>query len=119
MTDIIKQIYDVIKDAGFKVYFPSQHKGECTSKFVVVKQSGVYKPLTVSTERPIYTIMCYVPQNNYSDLEKMIRVVKQNMRKLFPMLFYIGNETESFYDEDIKAHMVSFQYYGERKLINR
>lgn len=119
MTDIIKQIYDNIKEAGFDVYFPTQHKGECKKRYVVIKQSGVYKPLNVSTERPLYTIMCYVPENNYSDLEKMIRVVKQSMRKLFPMLFYAGNETESFYDEDVKAHMVSFQYQGERKLVNR
>mgnify|MGYP000500093019 CR=1 FL=1 len=56
VKEVSKQIYDLLKQNNFDVYFPSQHKGECISKYVVIKHDGVYQPLTVSSERPIYTI---------------------------------------------------------------
>ena len=35
--EVSKQIYDLLKQNNFDVYFPSQHKGECISKYVVIK----------------------------------------------------------------------------------
>jgi hypothetical protein len=116
--EVSKQIYDLLKQNNFDVYFPSQHKGECISKYVVIKHDGVYQPLTVSSERPIYTIMCYVPEQNYSELESFVLDVKRTMKNIFPLVMYAGNETSSYYDDNIKSHMVSFQYYGVRKIEN-
>ena len=61
----------------------------------------------------------YVPENEYTKLETNVFAIKQELKKLYPRIMYAGNETESFYDEQIKAHMISFQYYGIRKLENR
>ena len=113
---ILKNIYDTIKESGMDVYFPSQHKGECTKPYVVIKSEDVTIPLTVSSERPIYTIICYVPQNRYSNLEDMIFELKQTLKKMYPIIMYVGNETASFYDADVNAHMKSFQYAGCRKI---
>lgn len=116
--EVSKQIYDLLKQNNFDVYFPSQHKGECISKYVVIKHDGAYQPLTVSSERPIYTIMCYVPEQSYSELESFVLEIKRTMKDIFPLVMYLGNETPSYYDDSVKGHMISFQYYGARKIKN-
>lgn len=118
VKEVSKQIYNLLKQNNFDVYFPSQHKGECISKYVVIKHDGVYQPLTVSSERPIYTIMCYVPEQSYSELESFVLEVKRTMKNIFPLVMYAGNETPSYYDDSVKGHMISFQYYGTRKIEN-
>lgn len=119
MNNIIKNIIDVLVSNGFKAYMPGYHVGECTEPYTVVKKEGLSPVMSdISSERPIYTIMCYVPEREYSYLEQMIYEVKQYMKKLYPMLMYGGNETPSFYDEDVKGHMISIQYLGCRRIEN-
>lgn len=116
---IIKTIRDVLEqDGATDVFFPSQHKGECLKEYIVVKTDGTITEAVVSSERPIYTILCYVPENQYSRLETFVAETKQKMKKVFPLVMYIGNETPSFYDDDVKGHMISFQYQGCRRLEN-
>uniref|UniRef100_A0AAU8AYR1 Tail completion protein n=1 Tax=Dulem virus 36 TaxID=3145754 RepID=A0AAU8AYR1_9CAUD len=115
---ILKQIYDVLKQNGFDVYFPSQHKGECLSEYVVIKYAGTVNELNVSSERPIYDFLCYVPLDRYSILEQYIYDIKEVLKQLYPLIGYLGNEITSYYDEDVRAHMVSFQYQGIRKIYN-
>lgn len=113
---IIKQMYDALK--GYDdVYFPSQHKGNCTKPYYVVKMDGATTEMNISSERPLFSVLCYVPRNKYSYLETMRDNAKKAMKALFPMLMYAGNETMSFYDEDIDAHMISFQYQACRKIV--
>lgn len=114
---ILKQTRDLLKEEGFDVYFPSQHKGECISKYIVIKRDGTVSELGVSSERPIYTIMCYVPENKYSELDDFVLQVKDAMRGMYPTLIYEGNETSSLYEEDNKSHMVSFQYLNCRRIL--
>jgi predicted DNA-binding protein (UPF0278 family) len=116
---IIKTIRDVLEQDGeTDVFFPSQHKGECLKEYIVVKADGTITEAVVSSERPIYTVLCYVPENQYSRLETFVAETKQKMKEVFPLVMYIGNETPSFYDDDVKGHMISFQYQGCRKLKN-
>jgi hypothetical protein len=113
--EVIKQIYDTLLEQ-FDTYFPGQHSGECESPYIVLKKDGAYDPIVVSSERPIYTIMCYVPKNRYSYLETFVNNVKKQMKSIYPIVMYAGNETSSYYDEEVKGHMISFQYYGCRKI---
>lgn len=115
---VLKKIRDVLREDGTEVYFPTQHKGQCLKEYIVIKLDGTNEELTVSSERPLYTIMCYVPENKYSRLEEFVFETKQKMKELFPMLMYAGNETPSFYDSDVKGNMKSFQYQGCRKIEN-
>mgnify|MGYP007124589896 CR=1 FL=1 len=119
MSSILKTVYDVLKkDGKTDVFFPSQHKGECLKEYIVIKADGAIEETTVSSERPIYTLLCYVPHDEYSRLETLVAETKQKMKKVFPLVMYIGNETPSFYDETVKAHMISFQYQALRKIEN-
>lgn len=113
---VLKQIYDCLKNNGYDVYFPSQHEGECLDPYIEVKYDGTMELVGVSSDRPIYDILCYVPENNYSMLERMIFDIKVVLKALYPMIQQTGNETAAYYDEDLKAHMISVQYQGIRKL---
>lgn len=115
---ILKQIRDILEEDGTEVYFPSQHKGDCLREYIVVKADGAISETTVSSERPLYTILCYVPEDSYSSLETLVNKTKQKMKKVFPLVMYVGNDTPSFYDDTVKAHMISFQYQGCRKIEN-
>lgn len=116
---VIQQVYDHLKSGGFEVHWPGYKVDECKEKYVVLKSDGVFTPLVVSSERPIYTVMCYVPEKKYSELVPFTEKVKERMKGIFPLVMYEGNETPSYYDSDVKAHMISFQYYGCRRVIRK
>lgn len=80
---ILSNIRDAIQDDGIDCFYPSQHVGKCTKEYVVVKTGGTVSETNVSSERPVYTLMCYVPANKYSRLESMIYDVKQSMKRFF------------------------------------
>lgn len=113
---VIKQIFDCLEKTGEKVYFPGYHEGECTERYIVVKAEGSSKVLNISSERPLYDIMLYVPKNRYTELETMARIVKEALKELYPMVEYTGSESPSFYDDTVKGHMVSLPYQGIRKI---
>lgn len=116
---VLKQIFDCLLNSGFDCYFPASHKGECISEYIVVRLAGSTNLLiNVTSERPIYDILCYVPHNRYSDMEIMKNKVKQTLKQLYPLIKYIGNETPAYYDEEVKGYMCSFQYQGIRKINN-
>ena len=116
MKTTLQQIYDHLKSNGIKVYAPSQHKGDCTEPYVVIRGGGVVQLLTVSSERPVYTLMFYVPYKNFFELDSFRDKVKDLMRDLYPMVMYGGNETEDFYEESNKSYTKSVEYYGIRKI---
>ena len=117
IVNYLQEIYDLLKENNYDVYFPGQHKGECISPYVVVKYDGAMESLIVSSDRPIYTIICYVPYNMYSQIVPYVHAIKKVLRKLYPAIQYAGNETESVYDEDVKGYTISFMYQGVRKII--
>lgn len=105
-----------LKTEGIPVFFPTQHQGECVFPYVVVKGSVNTQFRQYSTEAQYYDLLCYVPKNKYSELYPFVASVKAAMKKLFPMIKSAHYETASFYDDEIKGHMVSIQYLNYRKL---
>ena len=114
---ILKKIFDCLKEVE-DTFLPGTHEGDCVNPYYVVKMSGSQDQLTVSSERPVYEILCYVPPRQYTYLENMIYNAKQKMKEIYPLVMYAGNETEPFFDENVNGWMVSFQYLGCRKLEN-
>lgn len=101
---------------GFDVYSPGMKTGECTSEYLVVKNDGSYKHLSFSTDTDLYAILCYVPKDKYSSLEPLVQRVKESMKGLEPMIKPYGSQTPSYYDDSLKAHMVSIEYKNYKKL---
>ena len=106
---VVEAVILLLKDNNIDAYPPATKKGECTKEYVVVKNAGSSQIGTYSSEVHYTDILCYVPWNKYTDLEKFKNRVKGIIHEgLYPRLMETGSETQDYYDEDIKGHMVSF-----------
>lgn len=108
-------IFRKLKANGINVFSPGTHEGECTEKYVVVKDNGVARHPNYSTDIAYYSVMMYVPRNSFSELSPYVTQVKEIMKTLYPMIIPVGQETPSFYDDSIKAHMISVEYKNHKK----
>lgn len=111
-----QDIFLHLKKAGIEVYSPGQKVGECVSNYVVVKSNGSSNHTSFSTDVALYSIMCYVPRDRYSELEPFVVKVKEKMKGLEPMILPHGNQTPSYYDDSVKAHMINVGYKNYKKL---
>lgn len=109
-------IYRHLSENGVEVYSPAQKEGECTSSYVVVKDAGTTKYTNISSTQTLYDVMCYVPKAHFTELEQFVERVKSIMKGLYPMVVPTYFETASFYDDSVKAHMISIQYRNARKI---
>lgn len=110
-----QDIFLFLKNKGFDVYSPGEKVGECKKPYVVITHAGGSKLPSFSTDEYIYTVMCYVPRNNYSKLEPFVLSVKEIMKELRPMILDRGQQTPSYYDDSLKAHMISIDYINYKK----
>lgn len=112
----LKDIYKHLKSFGFSVYFPAQHKGECTEPYIVLKEVTTSQYLQYSSTVTYYDLMCYVPKDKFSMIEDYMNSVKECMKAMVPMIKPTYNETQSFYDDGIKGHMKSVQYKNYKQI---
>lgn len=106
---IVEAIILVLKENGIEAYPPVTKQGICTKEYVVVKNSGASQIGSFSSEVHYTDVLCYVPQNKYTELEKFKNRVKQIIHNnLYPRVMEAGSETSDYFDEEIKGHMVSF-----------
>lgn len=112
-----QDIFLHLNKSGFDVYPPGIKAGECMSRYIVVKNDGSTVHTGISTDDDFYAVMCYVPKQSYSSLEPMVQEVKRIMKELEPMILPYGSQTPSYYDDSVKAHMVSIQYKNYKKML--
>lgn len=105
-----------LKGKGFDVYPPATHKGECTSRYIVIKISQSIRAGTLSSVNQSYDILLYIPKSEYSQLEDFIADFKTAMEELEPMIMPENYQTPAYYDQQTNAHMVSIRYRNTRKL---
>jgi len=99
----------LLKDNGIDAYPPAIKKGECTKEYVVIKKSGASQIGVYSSQVVYFDIMCYVPQNKYTSLERFKNHVRDIIHNgLYPRLMETGSETTDYFDDEVKGHMVSF-----------
>ena len=113
---MLKKIIDSLKADGFEVYPPAIKTGQCKRSYIVVKDNGSSKISDISSMYHYFLIMCYVPQDNYTDLPDYVKSVENSMKKLQPEIVSTNTISGSFYDASINAHMQSLQYSNARKL---
>lgn len=109
-------IYKHLSENGIEVYSPTQKQGECVSPYVVVKDAGTTQFNNFSSTQTLYDVMCYVPKDRFTLLEEYVGQVKALMKQLKPMIMPTYFETASFYDDTVKAHMISVQYRNMKKV---
>lgn len=109
-------VFNHLKGNGIDVYPPQVKIGECCKPFVVVKLGSTSQLENFSSDRVTYELLVYVPRQSYSRLEPYVEHVKEIMSELRPLVRYAHGITASFYDDTIKAHMVTLDYYNYRKV---
>jgi len=99
-------------DAGIDTYAPQTKQGDCKAPYAVLKLDGGAKAGSFSSEYQYYTILCYVPINQYAKLKPFVNKCKDVMSvaPIYPMLMPTGTETPSFFDDTYNAYMISVQY---------
>lgn len=110
-----QDIYNCLNNAGFDAFSPGIKVGDCIAPYVVVKMDISTEHPSFSTNVDLYSVMCYVPKQSYSMLEPLVREVEDAMKMLEPMILPYGQKQPSFYDDTIKAHMVSIMYKNYKK----
>lgn len=113
---IWKLIYEHLTAAGFKVYSPGQHIGECKEPYIVLKDAGATRFNNFSTDVYTFDFLCYVPLMQFSTMEDFVASIKHSLKEMFPLIKPTGYQTGSYLDDTIKAHMVSFQYTNYKKV---
>lgn len=112
----LKDIRRFLENREFEVYFRSQHKGACVSKYVVIASDGDTKLPNVSSVQNTVEIMCYVPVRVASELEEFCDQVKEAMKGMYPMIINQYNDIGDYIDDDIKAVMRTIQYKFYKKI---
>jgi hypothetical protein len=114
----IADLREHLESKGYEVYYPAQKVGECKRPYVVVKDEGLTQFQQFSSDIRLYAIMCYVPAARFGDLELMVDKLKEDMKPIYPMYVSTRFETPSFYDDEVKAYMISVQYRNAKKFYN-
>lgn len=109
-----QDIFMHLESDGFEIYPPGIKIGDCISEYLVLVDDGSSRHVGISTDDDLYSVLCYVPKNQYSKLEPLVQRVKYSMLKLQPMILPNGMQTPSFYDDSFKAHMKSIQYKNHK-----
>lgn len=115
----MEDLRDHLTNNGYDVYYPAQKTGECRAPYVVVKDEGLTQFQQFSSDIRLYAIMCYVPFVRFGDLEPMVDRVKWIMKSKYPLFVSTRSETPSFYDDSVKAYMISIQYRNAKKFYNK
>lgn len=111
-----EDIFNQLKKFGFDVFPPGIKTGDCTKPYIVVKIDGSTEHTSFSTNVDLYSVMCYVPKQNYSKLEPLVSAAMESMKELEPMILPYGQRQPSFYDDTVKAHMISISYKNYKKI---
>lgn len=111
-----QDIFNFLKSKGFNIFSPAMKTGECTEKYLVLQYGGGEKYTTFSSTKDTYTIMCFVPKNNYSELEVYKNKVMEAMKGMFPMIVPTYSVSTPYYDDTIKAHMLTIDYTNNKKI---
>lgn len=101
-------IFQHLQKQGFDVYALGQHKGVCTSPYIVLRNNGV--TLGRGAEQVLYELLLYMPMDRISGFEDFIRNVKQSMNRLYPALKLINPEDIHYLDTEVQGYMTSLIY---------
>lgn len=114
-----KDIRKALESAGFSVYFPGQHKGECTDPYIVVKDSGTVQLSTFSSIQYLYDILLYVPVNQFSKIDPLMQTIKKTMKELSKKIALLPtyDMTDPYFDDSVQGYMTSISYANIRRQI--
>lgn len=108
-------IFGRLKECGFRVFPPATERGECKRPYVVVSLDGGEMFSGTSTAVDYYEIACIVPEDRYTILEAYVAATEEAIKPLAPMIQNEYEKQPSFYDPDMKAHIVTYRVRNYKK----
>lgn len=111
-----RDVYKFLKNLGFDVYFQGEHKGKCTSNYIVIVGRGRNKLPSVSSTTTTIEVLCYVPVSVGSTLGIFCDQVDEAMKGMYPMIKPLYSDIGDYIDDDVKANMRTLQYSYYRKI---
>lgn len=112
-----QDIQEALSAAGIEVRYPGAKQGICTLPYTVVQNFGTYQ--YADSNRLGYTVIavhCYVPLNQYPELQKLINRVKAALSPLYPDLRPTGSESNHTINDNFKAHESYVEYMIQKRL---
>lgn len=105
-----QDLFVFLKAKGYDVYPPGIKMGDCKAPYIVIKNNGLTEHSGISSNDELYSVMVYVPKQNYSKLEPLVSQVEKDMKEIEPLFLSRNIHTPSYYDDTFKAHMISLEY---------
>ena len=102
------ELFDFLTENDFDVYFIGQKKGNCTKKFIVIRDSGIIPIASNKTAAQIIDIIGYVPENRYTEIEEYKKDIKEIMKEFNAR--FTGEETPVLIEDRIKAYSFVLTY---------
>lgn len=112
-----EDIISYLKDVGFDAYAPGRHKGDCLSPYIVVKMGPTSPYQNFSTNLHVYELLVYIPRDQISASEEILNNIETQMKALEPMIMPQHTRSSPYYDEGVKAWMVSLGYRNYTKQV--
>lgn len=105
---MILKVYEYLQDNNIDVYLVGQHKGECKSPYIVLKDDGI-SSLNGRVGKGYIDILFFIPENKFTKIKDFRKQVV-DLLKEFKSIRYSGNETGIVTDNDKKALTFSIMY---------
>lgn len=102
--------------AGIDAYAPGQHKGDCVSPYVVIKDDGQSEIVGTAAKRNTIDIIIYAPMAWYSKIAGIVSDVQAALKQIHGLhdTYY---QSPVLADDDKNAYTTSLRY--ERYLPKR
>lgn len=108
-----EKIFDHLTSNGYDVYSLGQHKGDCTTPYLVLRNNGSTTYYSMAAQE--YEVLLYYPVDRYSGFEGYISGVKACMNKLYPAVTLTEDQQPHNLDDDVKAYMTGLIYLAPRR----
>ena len=102
------ELFDFLTENDFDVYFIGQKKGNCTKKFIVIRDSGIIPITSNKTATQIIDIIGYVPNSKYTEIEPFKENIKEVMKE-YPARI-TGEESPVVPDNEVKGYTFVITY---------
>lgn len=112
-----ERVFLCLKGKGVDVYSPGQHKGKCTSPYVVIKNTGAlgFEGSNQIGSQTI-DIIIYYPSTNYSGIEPFTNQIQDFLRELKQYIRPTGTITPVILDSSVEGYTQSIEYQTFQKL---
>ena len=108
------ELFDFFTENEFDVYFIGQKKGNCTKKYIVIKDDGVMPILGNKTGVQVIDIIGYVPETRYTEIEEFKNNIKELMKGFNARP--TGQESPILLEDRIKAYSFVLTYEIQKLL---